>query len=130
MGAASTNQPDTAGTYTAVTAADILLRPKAVDLDGWPPTEVWLNPTGTGDVLRFYDALNGATITGNWGFESTPLDITSVAIDATVAAFQSRRNGASSKMGADDMAMPPWSKFFGRGSPQKGTLDRYRYHSV
>ena len=130
MGAASTNQPDTAGTYTAVTAADILLRPKAVDLDGWPPTEVWLNPTGTGDVLRFYDALNGATITGNWGFASTPLDITSVAIDATVAAFQSRRNGASSTMGADDMAMPPWSKFFGRGSPQRGTLDRYRYPSV
>lgn len=131
LGVASTGQPDTGGTYTTVTAADILLRPKAVDLpEGWPAFEVQIAIAHTGTVARFANAQNGATITGNFGFAAIPKDIEAVAIDATVAAYNSRKNGASSTMGADDMALPPWSKFFGRGSPQRGTLDRYRYVSV
>src|SRR5262245_19907386 len=41
MGVASGHQPDSGGTYTTVTAADRLLRPKAEAApEGWPFTEV------------------------------------------------------------------------------------------
>lgn len=127
IGVASSSQPGTGGTYTTGTLADYLLRPLAVDLpSGWPATEVHLSPLA-GTVRWFVEGYNTVTITGNFGFAAVPRSIEAVAIDATVAAYQSRKNGASSVMGADDMAMPPWSKFFGRGSPQRGTLDRYRY---
>lgn len=132
MGVASTHQPDSGGSYTTVSAADILLRPKTVDLpEGWPYFEVHISRgTLAGTVSYFSRADNGATITGNFGFGSIPKDIEAVAIDAAVAAYQARKNGASSVMGADDTALPPWSKFFGRGSPQRGTLDRYRNVSI
>jgi hypothetical protein len=127
IGVASSHQPDTGGSYTALTAADVLLRPKAVDLPaGWPATEVRLSLASTTQTY-FYSAENGCTITGEFGFAAPPADVAAVAIDAVVAAYQARRNGASSVMGADDMPMPPWAKFFGRGSPQRGTLERYRY---
>lgn len=129
---ATSHQPDSGGTYTTVTSADYLLRPKAVDLpEGWPATEVhFYRGAITGSLSRFYDAQNGAEIVGDFGFAATPKDVEAVAIDAVVAAYQSRKNGASSVLGADDQALPPWSRFFGRGSPQRGTLERYRYGSV
>jgi hypothetical protein len=129
---ASTHQPDTGGTYVTVPASDYTLRPLAADLpEGWPATEIRISRgTLTGTVSQFVNAQNGAKVTGNFAFAAIPRAIEAVAIDATVAAFQSRKNGASSVMGADDMAMPPWSRFFGRGSPQRGTLDRYRYVPV
>jgi hypothetical protein len=131
LGVATGHQPDTGGTYTTVPAGDVLLRPLPADLpDGWPATEVRLSRASTGTVPMFVDAENGATITGNFGFASVPKDIEAVCIDAVVAAYQSRKNGASSVLGADDAALPPWSSFFGRGSPQRGTLDRYRYVSL
>ena len=132
MGVAQTPQPDASGVYVTVPANDRLLRPLTADSpEGWPATEVRISRGAlTGTVASFARADNGCTITGNFGFAAIPKDIEAVAIDASVAAFQARKNGASSVMGADDMAMPPWSKFFGRGSPQRGTLDRYRYQSV
>lgn len=128
---ASSSQPASGGTFTTGTAADFLLRPNAVDLpEGWPATEVRITNAPTGSVSRFVDAYNGCEIVGDFGFLAVPTSIQAVAIDATVAAYQARADGASSVMGADDMAMPPWSRFFGRGSPQRGTLDRYRYVGV
>ena len=132
LGVAQTHQPDTGGTYVTVVRADVLLRPLAADApEGWPPTEVrFSRGTLAGTVSTFARADNGATITGNFGFAAVPKDIEAVAIDAVVAAFQSRRNGASAVMGSEAMPMPEWSRFFGRGSPQRGTLDRYRYPGV
>jgi hypothetical protein len=71
------------------------------------------------------NADNGCTITGNFGFAATPDDIQSVAIDAVVTAYTTRQDGASGVIGADGFAGPPWSQFFSKGSPQRGTLDRY-----
>jgi hypothetical protein len=132
MGVAMTHQPDTGGTYTTVPAADRLLRPRAADSpEGWPATEVRLSRgLLAGTIGTFSTVENGCTITGDFGFASTPPDVVAVAIDAVVAAYQARKDGASSVLGADDTALPPWSRFFGRGSPQRGTLDRYRYMSV
>ena len=132
MGVATTHQPDSGGTYTTVPAADVLLRPRAQDLpEGWPAFEVWLSRgTLAGTVATFSTVQNGCTITGNFGFAAVPKDIEAVTIDAVVAAYASRKNGASSVLGAEDGALPPWSSFFGRGSPQRGTLDRYRHMPV
>lgn len=132
MGVALTGQPDTGGTYTAIPAADRLLRPKAVDngLAG-PYTEVHISRGAlAGTIAAFGNVQNGATITGDFGFAAIPADIAAVTIDAVVAAYQSRKNGASSVLGADDSALAPWVRFFSKGSPQRGTLDRYKVWAV
>ena len=123
-----THQPDTGGSYTTLSAATILLRPSTADLPvGWPPTEVRLSRATTS---VFATVENGATITGNFGFATTPPDIAAVTIDAVVAAFQTRKMGASGVIGAEGDAVVPWVSFFSRGSPQRGTLDRYRYQAI
>lgn len=125
---ASTHQPDTGGTYTAVTAATILLRPSPADLpQGWPATEIHLSRATTS---VFSTAENGASLTCTAGFAAVPPDMQAVGIDAVVAAYQSRKNGASGVIGADGLAVVPWSQFFSKGSPQRGTLDRYRYQAI
>lgn len=131
MGIASmANQPDTGGVYTTVAAASILLRPRSGDLPlGWPPTEVWLS-RGANTTPVFGTIQNGCTITGNFGFAATPPDVQAVAIDATVAAYAVRKMGASGVIGMEDTAVVPWVRFFSRGSPQRGTLDRYRYYGM
>jgi hypothetical protein len=124
----SAHQPDTGGSYTAVSAANILLRPTPSELPiGWPATEIRISRAATTGPLRFANIENGASITCTAGFAATPPDIQAVTIDATVAAFQSRKNGASGVIGADGDAIVPWVSFFSRGSPQRATLERYRY---
>ena len=132
LGVATSSQPDTGGTYVTVPASDYLLRPKAQDGPiGWPFTEIWISRgTLTGTINKFSTLANGAKVTMTAGFATTPPDIAAVAIDAVVAAFQSRKNGASGVIGADGDAVMPWNQFFGPGSPQRGTLNRYRYHTV
>lgn len=119
------HQPDTGGTYVTLAAATIMLRPSSADLPvGWPPTEVWLS-RATSSV--FATVQNGATITGNFGFAAVPPDIQAVAIDATVAAYQNRKLGTSGVIGAEGDAIVPWVSYFSSGSPQRATLERYRY---
>lgn len=126
------HQPDTGGSYTTVTAADYLLRPKSQDSDeGWPYTELWLSRgTLTGTIGRFGNIQNGARITGTFGFAVTPPDIAAVAMDAVIAAYQARKLGTSGVIGADQGALIPWADFFGFGSPQHATLERYRYQGM
>jgi len=124
----SAHQPDTGGSYTAVSAANILLRPTASELpSGWPATEIRISRAATTGPLRFANIENGASVTGTFGFAATPPDIQAVTIDAVVAAYQSRKNGASGVIGADGDAIIPWVSFFSKGSPQRATLERYRY---
>lgn len=130
MGVATTHQPDSGGTYTTVPAADRLLRPKPVDLPlGWPPTEVRISRAAL-TVPLFASVENGCTITGNFGFAATPDDIKQVTIDAVIAAWSHRRDGASSVIGADAAAAVPWSQYFGPDSPQRATLDRYAFQAI
>ena len=123
------HQPDSGGTYTTVTAADYLLRPKVQDLgDGWPFTEVWLSRgTLAGTIGSFGNVQNGCTITGTFGFAATPPDIQAVCMDAVIAAYQARKLGTSGVIGAEQGSLTPWADFFGFGSPQRATLERYRY---
>jgi hypothetical protein len=123
------HQPDTGGSYTTVPVADQLLRPKA-EAGGveWPYTEVWISRGAlAGTISRFGTVQNGCTITGDFGWAAVPQDIQGVTIDAVVAAYQTRGLGASGVIGADALAVAPWASFFGKGSPQRATMDRYRY---
>lgn len=124
-----THQPDSGGSYTTVAASDYLLRPKPQDgAQGWPFTELQISRgTLAGTITRFGNIANGATITGTFGFATTPPDIQGVCIDAVVAAFEARKDGASGVIGSELGALTPWSNFFGPGSPQRATIDRYRY---
>jgi hypothetical protein len=130
LGVATTNQPDAGGTYTTIAAADYLLRPKVQDgAQGWPFTEILL--AASANPRYFYNVRNGCKLTGaTTGFAVTPPDIQSVAIDATVTAFQNRKNGASGVMGSEDSALVPWRNFYSRGSSQRMTLERYRVFAV
>lgn len=128
MGVATTHQPDSSGSYTTVPASDRLLRPKATDLNnGWPPTQVLFSRgTLTGTIAAFVTAANGCTITGDFGFAAVPDDLEGVCIDTVVTAWQSRKDGTSGVIGAEDSAITPWNTFYSKGSPQRATLDRYR----
>lgn len=120
---ASSDQPDSGGTYTVLGASLIALRPVAAERRvGWPPDTILI--LGSAPALR--TALNGARVTGNFGFAATPPGIVEVAIDAVVAALQARGDPASSTIGADERATFPWASFFGPGTPQLATVERYR----
>jgi hypothetical protein len=117
------HQPDTGGSYpTTITAANILLRPSAIDLPpGWPPTEIRLSRAQS---TLFGTIENGASVTGTFGFAATPPDIQAVAIDGTVSAYQMRKNGTSGVFGADDATGVPWWQFTNTAWK---TLGMYRY---
>lgn len=126
------HQPDSGGSYVTIPASDRLLRPKAVDLpDGWPATEIRLSRGTLSGSVRYFGRIdNGATITGDFGFATTPLEIASIAIDAVVTVFNARQSGASDVIGAEGVSVTPWRAFFGKGTPQARTLDRYRAWAI
>jgi len=124
----SAHQPDTGGSYTTVAAASYVLRPSAADLPvGWPATQIRLSAASN---LWFGNIENGASLTCTAGFATVPPDIQAVALDAVVAAFQNRKSGASGVIGAEGYAVFPWSQYFSKGSPQRMTVERYRYPGI
>ena len=123
------HQPDSGGSYpTTVTSSQYLLRPSPADLPvGWPATEIRLSRAST---VVFGSIENGASLTCTAGFATVPPDIQAVALDAVVAAFQNRKSGASGVIGAEGYAVFPWSQYFSKGSPQRMTVERYRYPGI
>jgi hypothetical protein len=122
---ATSDQPDTGGTFaTSIAAADVLLRPSELfRRPGWPATQILIKGSSVG---RLTDGLNRAKVVGDFDFAATPPAIQAVTIDAVVAAFAARADGASEVIGADDVPSIPWAKYFSEGSPQHKTLLRYR----
>jgi hypothetical protein len=121
LSVALTDQPDAGGTYTAVLAADILLRPVALDRRlGAPATWIYI----AGSTPRLRTVINGAKIVGDFGYAVTPPEIVSVAIDAVAVAYQARGKPASAVIGSDGRAIFPWATYFTSGSPQSNTLAR------
>ncbi len=120
---ATTNQPDTGGTYATISTSLVSLRPLAAERRvGWPATELYVR----GESPVFGWAMAGARVTGDFGFASVPTPIRDVAIDAVVAAITARQNGTAEVLGADGSATDPWARYFGGGSAQMMTLQRYR----
>lgn len=130
IGVASAHQPATGGTYTTVPAASALLRPLDVDRRvGMPPTEVHLSRASSAGY-RFYDAENGCSITGTFGFATVPVELVGVAVDAVVSAFVNRGDGTSAVIGAEATAVAPWAQLFAKGTSQYAALMRWRYQPV
>ena len=107
LSVASSDQPDDgSGTYTAVSAADVILRPSSGDRrEGWPATRILIR----GQYARLAEALNGAKIVGDIGFSPSPPALQLIAYDA-VAAAMARRSGGPS-MGETGQAFP-WATLF------------------
>ena len=120
------DQGDTIGSWQAaatIPAAEFVLRPSPVNRrPGWPAYQVLI----LGTTGRLGNYLNGAFIEGDYGFATTPPAIQGVAIDAVVAAYRTRKAGASNVIGSERSTVVPWSSYFADGSPQRATVDLYR----
>lgn len=124
LGIATTDQPDTGGTYAAVASADILLRPSPIDRrPGWPATRILIRGSSSG---RLAAAINGAQLTIDEGFAAVPPAVQAIALDAIAAAYAARTAGDSSAIGADGSPVAVWARMFSPGTAQRDTLDRYR----
>src|SRR5262245_3524937 len=115
------HQPDSGGTYTTIPAADRLLRPKVQDApEGWPFFEVRLTRGTLAGTIRTFGRIdNGCTITGDFGFATTPADVNQAVLNAVVAAYATRGNPAVNEMGQGIPVMP-WAQYV-----DPGTVARY-----
>lgn len=97
LNVAAWDQPDTGGTYTAALSTDYSIQPPLMDRDiGWPGTRVVFLGQASGTTNYFVDALNGAEITGSFGFAAVPWDIQGVAVRAAVRRYIGKGGGGVS----------------------------------
>ena len=91
IGYATDDQPDTGGTFTAMTASDALLVPGPIDrTPGWPATGIRLR-YGSGQT--FWSGTNTVTVTGTFGWASVPHDVAAAAADLAVVMHRGRADG-------------------------------------
>jgi hypothetical protein len=91
IGYATTDQPDTGGTYTTITASEAVLTPSTIErTPGWPATGIQLLSTSAGS---FYAGLNTVTVTGSFGWEAVPADVGAAAADLAVILHRGRADG-------------------------------------
>ena len=104
VGIAHTDQPDAGGTYTAVTLADVLLRPATADRrPGWPATEILLKSGPIDTRIPLRSAANGARIVGDFGFNPVLPGVARIGITASVAEYLDRRQAGSAGAGGIDL---------------------------
>lgn len=122
--AATTDQPDSGATgYSTVSSSLVVLRPPSGRRrPGWPATSIAV--LGTSPAFRL--AINGARVTGTFGFAAPPLDIVEICTEAVIAAWQARGKPAATTLGADGRAAFPWASFFAQGSGHMRTIGSYR----
>lgn len=91
VGYATTDQPDTGGTYTTITSTEYSLQPGTNGrAPGWPATRIVTLSTS---AARFYNGLNTVSVTAAFGFAAVPADIERVALNLVVSLHRER--GAS-----------------------------------
>lgn len=93
MGVATTSQPESGGSYTAATVADVLLRPRPT-ADG-PATRLVFNYPFTGPIGYFWPGYNTVSIVGSFGYAVVPYDIQAVAISAVTRRFIGKESAAT-----------------------------------
>lgn len=115
LGVASSDQPESGGTYTTVT--DAFLDPPAWERDDWPALYVCLPRTGS-----FYDATFGVEITGEFGWARVPYDIQGVAIRAVIRRHLGKAGTGAVAIGPEgqEFLLPDMS------GADRLVLDRYR----
>lgn len=89
---ATSDQPDTGGTYTNFAANSWALTPSEPQRSpGWPATWIVLLSTTSG---YFYPYLNGVKLVGSLGFAAVPYDIQGVAISAVIRRYIGKATSA------------------------------------
>lgn len=85
LGAATTDQPASGGSYDAITGGTYYVDPPEIERSaGWPGLAVRLLSSST---QRFYTASFGAEITGKFGWSAPPPDIADIAANAVIRKF-------------------------------------------
>ena len=126
LGYATTDQPDTAGTYTTLAATYYHLRPATQDRSyGWPATRIELDT-----AYQFYPGRSTVSVTGAFGFAAVPPDIGNIATNAVVRMFQAKRSATQTAdlvLGSADTGY----RILAFLSPaERGRLDWYRAREV
>lgn len=128
LGYATTDQPDTGGTFTSIASTDYSLQPAAGNRnDGWPATRIALLDTSGS---YFYAGINRVQVTMTTGFAAVPPDIEQIALNLVVAAHRERGSVGSV---ADSFTINvDGSRTFSRllSYTDRMTLDWYTDHVV
>ena len=121
LGIATTSQPESGGTYTAATVADVLLRPRPT-ADG-PASHLVFTDIPTGPVTQFYQGYNTVRVVGSFGPASVAWDIQGVAIRATTRRVIGKAGG-----GVTVAIGPEGTEFLlpDMSGADRATLDRIR----
>ena len=118
---AKTSQPASGGTYTTITAANILLRPLVKDRrPGFPADTLVISDVDT--VSRFYPGYNTVLVNGIFGFAVVPPEIERLAVACVVRRWQARRGGQTNDLGASDFGGPTLRFMSGE---ERSLLERY-----
>lgn len=106
LGYAKTSQPASGGTYTTVTAANILLRPNPQDrrTSAWPADTIVISDLDL--TSAFYPGYNTVKVTMTRGFAAVPAEIERLAVANVVRRWQARKGGQSDSIGASDFGGP------------------------
>jgi hypothetical protein len=91
LGVATSSQPESGGTYTAATVADVLLRPRPT-ADG-PAYRLEFTNYPAGSLSLFYPGYNTVQVVGSFGPASVPWDIQGVAIRAATRRVIGKSGG-------------------------------------
>jgi hypothetical protein len=99
VGYAKTSQPASGGTYTTITAANLLLRPLIGERRaGFPPDTIVISDV---DSTYFYPGYNTVKVNAILGFTSVPLEIERLAVAIVVRRWQARKGGQTDTIGAE-----------------------------
>jgi hypothetical protein len=121
VGYATTSQPASGGTYTTITAANVLLRPLLADRrQGFPADTIVISDLDT--TSRFYPGYNTVKVNMAKGFPTVPATIEGVAIAVIARRWQARRGGQADSVGSSDFG-GPLLRFM--SAEEHMTLERY-----
>lgn len=123
VGVASVSQPDTGGTYTALSAADLVIRPRPTLTD--PGLRLEYLARGFGGF--FYAGQNTVQVTGSFGPASVPPRIQSVALAMVTRRYMGKETAAAAVAVGPDGGVRLLSDI---PPGMRDTLDRLRVPNV
>jgi len=99
---ATQSQPESAGTYSTVTAAEWFLRPVTAERTyGWPATRIVISDLSSSS---FYPGYNTVRVTMALGWAQVPGDIRGIAENAVIRRLAAKGSGVATALGSDDFA--------------------------
>lgn len=103
IGYATSDQPDTGGAYTTITATDAILRPSPMDRDPAFPAATAVQLLDTSGGL-FHAGINRVTITGAFGCAAVPANVAGIGANVVIRRFAAKGSGVAMAVGSEDFA--------------------------